>query len=83
LKRRRFILKRRLFLIHSHRIHGKNGLLRLPRKGSTMRRIALLPFALLSACTNAPGVSGDKVTLCERSPLCSAHPLPDGQNGVE
>jgi hypothetical protein len=48
-----------------------------------MRRIALLPFALLSACTNAPGVSGDKVTLCERSPLCSAHPLPDGQNGVE
>jgi hypothetical protein len=48
-----------------------------------MRWIALFPLALLIACTNGPGVSGDQVTLCERSPPCSAHPLPDGQNGVE
>jgi len=27
--------------------------------------------------------SADKVTLCERDPLCSAHPLPDGRNGIE
>lgn len=47
-----------------------------------IRRIALVPALLLAACTG-PGVSGDKVTLCERSPLCSSHPLPDGQNGVE
>ena len=47
-----------------------------------MRWTVLLPFALLAAC-NGPGVSGDRITLCERSPLCSAHPLPDGRNGIE
>lgn len=47
-----------------------------------MRWISLLPLALLASC-NGPGVSGDKVTLCERNPLCASHPLPDGQNGVE
>ena len=46
-----------------------------------MRWTARLPLILLTACLDR-GAS-DKVTLCERSPFCSAHPLPDGQNGIE
>ncbi len=47
-----------------------------------MRWIALLSPVLLTACMDR-GVSGDQMTLCERSPACSAHPLPAGQNGIE
>jgi hypothetical protein len=46
-----------------------------------MRRIILAAF--LASLTGCVAPYGDKATLCERDVLCSARPLPDGQNGVE